>query len=304
MKTSPKFCRVNSGFYVALFVKVMAVMVMMLASAVAEDRTLLWPDTPPFGNGKPTDAKAWYTITRPENPSGAVVIFCSGGGYGGLVNLKDAPPVFELLKPYGVTLVTLEYRIPRGNSEIGLMDAQRMIRLIRHNAKEWNCDPKRIGVMGLSAGGHLAAMTAVFADEGNPQATDPVERMSCRPNFTILISPVITMGAQAHGGSRQNLLGKDATPEQIEKYSLEKQVTEKSSPCFIVHAQDDTVVPASNSQMFYEALVAKKVEAEYLKPQKGNHQVTLCRAPNWNEWKEPMVVWLKKLSIISEKPAP
>jgi len=269
----------------------------------ASERVLLWPDAPPNGKGKPSDAKAYFTISRPPNPSGAVVVFCSGGGYSGLVNLGDAPPVFELLKPFGVTLVTLEYRLPRGNSEIGLLDAQRMLRHIRYHAKEWNCDPKRVGIMGLSAGGHLAAMAATSYDAGNPKSADPVERMSCRPDFAILICPVITMGEKTHAGSRRNLLGGNPTPEMIQRYSLETQVTESTCPCFLAHAQDDSMVSPSNSQMFHDALQAKKVPSEYVKVKQGNHQMSYCRAPHWDGWKDGMVDWMKKASIIEIKSA-
>jgi len=244
-----------------------------------------------------------FTVSSPANPSGAILVFCSGGGYGSLVNLGDAPPIFELLKPYGVTLVTLEYRLPRGNSEIALLDAHRMLRYARYHAKEWKCDPKRIGIMGLSAGGHLAAMAATCFDDGNPNSDDPVERVSCRPDFAILISPVITMGAKTHAGSRKNLMGGNPTPEEIQRHSAEAQVTANTCPCFLAHAQDDSVVPPINSQMFYDALLAKKVPSEYVKVKLGNHEMSLCRSPHWDGWKDELVNWMKKASIIEIQPA-
>ncbi len=219
----------------------------------------------PNGKGNPSTEQTYFTVLSPTNPSGAVVVFCSGGGYGCLANLGDPPPMFELLKPYGVTLVVLEYRLPRGNSEIPLLDAQRMLRHVRYHAKEWKCDPKRVGVMGISAGGHLAATAATSFDDGNPKSDDPVERMSCRPDFAVLLCPVITMGTNTHAWSRENLLGRNPTPEMIQRYSAEKQVTEKTCPCFLAHAQDDRDVPPGNSQAFYEALLARKVPAEYVK---------------------------------------
>jgi dienelactone hydrolase len=211
--------------------------------------------------------------------------------------------MFELLKPYGVTLVVLEYRLPRGNSEIPLLDAQRMLRHVRYHAKEWKCDPKRVGVMGISAGGHLAATAATSFDDGNPKSDDPVERLSCRPDFAILLCPVITMGTNTHAWSRENLLGRNPTPEMIQRYSAEKQVTEKTCPCFLAHAQDDRDVPPGNSQAFYEALLARKVPAEYVKVPQGGHEMGYCRAPHWNGWKDEMVEWLKKTSIIASNSA-
>ena len=260
---------------------------------------LLWPDAAPNGKGNPSAEQTYFTVMSPTNPSGAVVVFCSGGAYGGLANLGDAPPMFELLKPYGVTLVVLEYRLPRGNCEIPLLDAQRMLRHVRYHAKEWKCDPKRVGVMGISAGGHLAATAATSFDDGNPTSNDPVERMSCRPDFAVLLCPVITMGTNTHAGSRENLLGRNPTPEAIQRYSAEKQVTEQTCPCFLAHAQDDRDVPPGNSQAFYEALLARKVPAEYVKVPQGGHEMGYCRAPHWNGWKEQMVAWLKKTAIIA-----
>ena len=271
---------------------------LLLSSVKGSERVLLWPDAPPNGKGAPSIEKAYFTVSRPPTPSGAVIVFCSGGAYASLANLGDAPPLFELLKPYGVTLVTLEYRLPRGNSEIALLDAQRMLRYVRFHANEWKRDPKRVGIMGLSAGGHLAAMAATCFDDGNPKSIDSVERMSCRPDFAILIAPVITMGEKTHADSRKNLLGENPTPEEIQRYSTETRVTENTCPCFLAHAQDDGAVSPINSQMFYDALLSKKVPAEYLKVTFGGHEMTYCRTPHWDGWKDELVDWMKKASII------
>lgn len=130
------------------------------------------------------------------------------------------------------------------------------LRHVRYHAKEWKCDPKRVGVMGISAGGHVAATAATSFDDGNPKSDDPVERMSCRPDFAILLCPVITMGTNTHAWSRENLLGRNPTPKMMQRYSAETRVTENTCPCFLAHAQDDRDVPPGNSQAFYEALLA------------------------------------------------
>src|SRR5207244_8002719 len=134
------------------------------------------------------------------------------------------------------------------------------MRTVRSNAKAWKLDPARIGIMGFSAGGHLASTAGTHFDAGKADAADPVERVSCRPDFMILVYPVITIGEKGHQGSRNNLLGKNAKPDVVDLFSNEKRVTPQTPPAFLAHALDDRVVPPDNSKMFYDALRANGVE--------------------------------------------
>ena len=150
--------------------------------------------------------------------------------------------------------MVLEYRLPKGRPFVPLLDAQRAIRTVRCNAKRWNVDPHRIGIIGFSAGGHLASTAGTHFDGGDPRAADPVARASCRPDFVILVYPVVTMGEQTHGGTKVNLLGREPRPEMVTLFSNEKQVTERTPPMFLAHAKDDTLVAPDNSRMLYDAL--------------------------------------------------
>ena len=170
---------------------------------------------------------------------------------------------------------------------------------VRFNAKAWGIDPARIGIIGFSAGGHLASTAGTHFDAGDPKATDPVNRVSCRPDFAILIYPVVTMGEKGHGGSKANLLGRDPKPEMVDLFSNEKQVTDKTPPMFLAHAKDDTVVAPDNSRMLYEALKAHKVPAEYLELPSGGHGLNGYKGPMWDAWQTKSLEWLERL----ERPA-
>ena len=179
-----------------------------------------------------------------------------------------------------------------------LLDAQRAIRTVRANAKAWTIDPAKIGIIGFSAGGHLASTAATHFDAGKPDATDPVEKVSCRPDFAILIYPVITMDATTHAGSRSNLLGKDPSPELIKRYSNETQVTDKTPPTFLAHPLDDKVVAPANSQSFYKALQAHQVPSKYLELASGGHGLNGYKGPMWDAWQTQSLEWLAELKLL------
>ena len=206
------------------------------------------------GRSRPTNAAITVHLPSPEKANGAAVVICPGGGYGGLVVGAEGHGIAQWLNQHGIAGIVLEYRLPSGRPFVPLLDAQRAIRTVRASAKQWNIDPDRIGIIGFSAGGHLASTAGTHFDAGDPQADDPIDRVSCRPDFMILVYPVITMDEKTHGGSKANLLGRDPTPELLNLFSNEKQVTAKTPPAFLAHAQDDTVVTPDNSRMFYEAL--------------------------------------------------
>lgn len=231
----------------------------------------LWPKgRAPNGDGTFDNDTAVITIYRPSTANGAVVIICPGGGYGGVVIGPEGHGIARWLNEHGIIGVVLRYRLPGGRSSVPLLDLQRAIRMVRSRGpKDWGCDSGRLGVMGFSAGGHLAATAVTLFDESDPESLSPSGRVSSRPDFGLLIYPVITMGPATHGGSRRNLLGSDPAPGLIELYSAEKQVTRRTPPCYLAHAKDDRPVPPVNGQLFHNAMKAAGVESEYLELPSG-----------------------------------
>ncbi len=268
-----------------------------LATQAAQkpDRIALWPGPAPVGGGETEKANAFITVLKPTTPNGTAIIICPGGGYAGLVKGPEGFGIAKWLNQHGITGVVLEYRLPRGKPYRSLYDAQRAIRTVRSNASKWRLDLKRVGIMGFSAGGHLASTTATHFDNGKPGAKDPVDMISCRPDFAVLIYPVITMGPKTHRGSKRNLLGNDATDNMVALFSNEKQITDKTPPAFLAHASDDRVVMPDNSKMFYEALLAHKVAGKYLELPKGGHGLSGYKGPQWEAWKTQSLQWLKTL---------
>lgn len=283
---------------------VLAMASLVTASAADQElkpeRIALWADQAPLGGGKFVTANAFITAHRPAKANGAAVVICPGGGYGGLVTEPEGHGIARWLNRHGIVGVVLEYRLPNGNAFVPLLDAQRAIRLVRSRAKEWDCDPRRIGIMGFSAGGHLASTAATHFDSGETGSADPVNRLSSRPDFVILIYPVITMGPKTHTGSRDNLLGQNPTAESVLLFSNEKQVTERTPPTFLAHAQDDGLVPADNSEMFFQALQEHKVAAKYLKLPTGGHGLNGYQGPMWDAWQTQSLEWLKEQKTIPE----
>jgi len=275
--------------------------------ASAADKTLtpekvaLWPDQAPVGDGAFEKADATMTVYRSPKANGAAVVICPGGGYGGLVTGAEGSGIAQWLNAHGLTGIVLEYRLPRGRAFVPLLDAQRAIRMVRAKGKEWGCDPQRIGIIGFSAGGHLAATAATHFDAGNAAATDPIERVGCRPDFAVLVYPVITMSEKTHGGSKQNLLGPAPSAETVELFSNEKQVTPKTPPTFLAHALDDKAVSPDNSRLFYEALQKQKVPSRYLELASGDHGLNGYKGPMWDAWQSGALKWLASLGLIPEQ---
>jgi acetyl esterase/lipase len=179
-----------------------------------------------------------------------------------------------------------------------LQDAARAMRLVRAHAGEWKLDPRRVGIMGSSAGGHLASTLLTHFDAGNPEAADPVERQSSRPDLGILCYAVITMGPLTHKGSKENLLGKEPPPELVRELSNELQVTKATPPCFIWHTSDDRTVPVENALLFAGALKAAGVPFALHIYQKGPHGQGLgsrdYNPDKWLPWTRECVLWLKE----------
>jgi acetyl esterase/lipase len=275
---------------------------MALPAAPPEAAKLaLWTGQSPVGDGK-FEAQSASIIVHPApgKMDATAVVICPGGGYGGLVVGAEGHGIARWLNQHGIAGVVLEYRLPRGRSFVPLLDAQRAIRTVRSNAKAWGINPGRIGIIGFSAGGHLASTAATHFDGGDPQAVDPVDRVSCRPDFAILVYPVVTMGAKSHGGTKANLLGNDPKPAMVKLFSNEKQVTDKTPPMFLAHAKDDTAVPPDNSRMLYEALKAHRIPAEYLELPSGGHGLNGYHGPMWDAWQTKSLEWLVREKMLPQ----
>lgn len=263
-------------------------------AAIAEDR----PEPMPLWPGDAPQSTAKITLHRPDKPNGAAIVICPGGGYGGLVKNGEGHGIAKWLNKHGITGIVLEYELPKGRSNVPLNDAQRALRTARANADDWEIDPDRLGIIGFSAGGHLASAAGTHFDLGDEEADEPIERFSSRPDFMILIYPVISMGDKGHGGSRRNLLGKNPTAELIEKFSSEKQVTKDTPPAYLAHAQDDKVVVPDNSAMFHAACKAHGVTSTYLELPSGGHGLNGYKGPMWDAWQTGSLQWLAELKMI------
>ncbi len=239
------------------------------------------------------------TMYKPANPNGMSVIICPGGGYGILAFDKEGTKVAEEMNKWGVTAFVLKYRLPDDTTNIDkslapLQDAQQAIRMVRTNAVAWGLNQKKIGIMGFSAGGHLAS-TAATHFAGNADATNK-DTTSVRPDFAILIYPVISFdSAITHKGSRNNLVGANASAEQINLYSNELQVSAKTPPSFLVHAGDDGAVPVENSIRYYQACIKYKVPAEMHLYPKGGHGFGMYNKTTTDNWMERLSNWLSSL---------
>lgn len=272
------------------------------ASALAGEplRLSLWPGEAPLGAGNSEPIQVPITVHLPEPglTTGTAVVICPGGGYGGRVVEGEGHGIARWLNAHGIAGVVLEYRLPAGNYHRPMLDAQRAIRVVRSHAAEWKLDPRRIGILGFSAGGHLASTVGTHFDGGNEHSADPIERLSCRPDFLMLVYPVITMGDKTHGGSRNNLLGPSPSAALVELFSNEKQVTKNTPPTFLTHARTDEAVPVAHSQMFYAALKAQNVPAELLEFPKGNHGYNGYKGEEWDAWQKRSLEWLSERGLL------
>lgn len=234
--------------------------------------------------------------------NGAAVIVCPGGGYGGLVIDREGYRVAKELNRAGIAAFVLKYRLPSDrimkDKAIGpLQDAQQAIKTVREKAKEWQVDPAKIGIMGFSAGGHLASTAGTHYDStfiDNPQKT------SLRPDFMVLVYPVISFeGKIGHKGSSSNLLGTSPSVERINYFSNDLQVTASTPPAYLTHAGDDTVVPVSNSIRFYEALNAKGVAVDMHIYSQGQHGYP--QTPSFDEWFGRCLHWMRVSGFVPVK---
>ncbi|MEO5912868.1 MAG: alpha/beta hydrolase [Luteolibacter sp.] len=250
----------------------------------------------PLAEGEKPPGEAVMTVYHPAKPNGTAVMIYPGGGYTMLVVEPEGQRIAKWFGEHGVTGIVVEYRLPNGDSSLPLADAERATRIVRSHATDWKL--KHVGNIGFSAGGHLAATAATHFDRGDPKANNPIDKQSCRPDFSILVYPVITMGELTHGGSKAALLGPSPDAKAIDLFSNEKQVTRDTPPTFIAHAENDTLVVPANSQMYYDALEKNKVPAEYLKLPTGGHGLNGYQGPMWEQWKTASLKWLAKQKLI------
>ncbi len=235
---------------------------------------------------------------------GAAVVICPGGGYERLAYESAGLQLAKWFNTFGVTAFVLIYRLPTSPDLVErqiapLQDAQRAIRIVRAHSAQWGIRHDRIGVMGTSAGGHLASTVGTHGEDV-ASIGDSLDRVSFRPDFMILISPVINLGSFAHVGSRSNLLGPEASPALVEKYSNETQVTSTTPPAFLVHAVNDNVVPLQNSLLFQQALVEKGVSASLHVFPYGEHKIALRNNPgSAGLWTLICEAWLGEMGFVT-----
>jgi acetyl esterase/lipase len=281
----------------------------MVAAAAEPKVELLWPGGAPGAKGDAEGDKPTLTIYLPpqDKATGAAIVICPGGGYGALAMDHEGHQIGQWLNSFGVAGFIVKYRHRNSGAGYGhpapLQDAQRAIRTVRSRAKEWGVDPNRIGILGFSAGGHLASSAATHFTESFYEARDAIDRVTCRPDFAVLVYPVISFTEPfTHVGSRNNLLGADADKSLIEKMSNEKQVTPQTPPTFLIHTWEDKGVPAENSIYFYLALRKANVPAEMHIFLKGQHGFGLGqKLDGASAWPKLCEKWMQESGFLKSK---
>jgi len=301
-------------FFVALM------MSSVLFSNAQEKAIPLYPNGIP--NSKPTPAAyienndqggndQWVTKVStpaltpfiPAQPNGTAIVIFPGGGYAGLSMDKEGYRVAKAFNSFGVTAFVVKYRLPSDDIMVDrtigpLQDAQQAVLMVRKNAAQWGIKPNKIGIIGFSAGGHLASTEGTHFDK---VLVDDKENISVRPDFMILLYPVISFGPMAHVGSRENLIGKTPSAELLNLYSNEKQITANTPPTLIIHAEDDDVVPVQNSLMFYDALVNAKVKAEMHIFESGGHGFGLNNPRSKDKWIDWAKNWMDQDGLLQKE---
>jgi len=273
----------------------------------ADSKTeLLWPAGAPGAKGDGDNDKPTLTISLPpkDKANGAAVVVCPGGGYGGLAITYEGYDIGKWLNDHGIAAFVLKYR-HRGTGyghPSPLDDAQRAIRTVRARAKEFNVDPAKIGILGFSAGGHLASTAGTHFDAGKTDSKDAIDRVSCRPDFLILCYPVVSFATEhTHKGSRKNLLGEEPDAKLVESYSNELQVTPETPPTFLWHTDADSGVVPENSVLFYLALRKAKVPAELHIYELGRHGLGLAQGePGAAAWPEACIEWMRGRGLLGK----
>jgi len=277
------------------------------AASASPQEILLWENGAPGALGQADADKPTITAYRaPRGSSGTAVIVAPGGGYSGLAIEHEGRQEAYWFNAMGITAFVLKYRLgPRYHHPIELGDAQRAIRTVRARAAEFNILADRIGMMGFSAGGHLTATAGTHFDAGKSDATDPIERVSSRPDFLILGYPVISFDpAVAHAGSVRNLLGDNPDPKLVEDLSNDLRVTAQTPPTFLFHTTNDNGVPVENSVRFYLALRKARVPVEMHLFENGPHGVGMALSdPSLSVWPSLLMNWLRAHGLLTRPAA-
>src|SRR5262245_5924298 len=257
-----------------------------LFAASAQESFPLWPEKAPGALGTTENDIPTLTVYRPAEGkvTGSAMVICPGGGYGGLAQHEGKDYALWLAE-HGVTGFVLKYRLGSHGYRHPRMleDAARAVRTVRSRAAEWGIDTNRIGIIGSSAGGHLASTLLTHFDAGNPDSPDEIEKQSSRPDLGILCYPVITMGHYTHEGSKKNLLGPNPSDQLVEFLSNEKQVTRHTPPTFLFHTVEDVAVPVENSMLFADALRKNGVSFDLHIYEKGRHGIGLGNGHPWTK---------------------
>ncbi len=279
----------------------------------------LWEGKAPHAVGDSAADKPHLTVYRPAagKANGTAVVICPGGGYGFLADDHEGKQVAEYMNGLGVTAFVLKYRIvtkdrPGPLHPAPLEDAQRAIRLVRHRAGEYGVNPDRVGIMGFSAGGHLASTAATHFDKKGLASTDPVQIQHSRPDFAILAYPVVSLETGlTHVGSRNNLLGANPDAKLVEHLSNDKQVTKETPPTFIFHTSEDKAVMPEHAVRFYLACKSAGVPCELHVYEKGRHGVGLGRDPKWTggepsvaTWPDRLADWMRSRGLLTAAKSP
>ncbi len=285
------------------------------SSATAQQATLPEPAALPLWPGRAPGAVGDSAVDRPTitpyllaagTGSGTAVVIFPGGGYSHLAVEKEGTRFARWLNGLGVAAFVVQYRLgPRYRDPAMLEDAQRAIRTVRARAAEWRVDTSRVGIMGSSAGGHLASSAATHGDAGNPSSADPIERLSSKPNFAVLLYPVITMrGPSTHPGSRRMLLGQNPDSAAVDRMSSELHVARDTPPTFLVATTDDATVPVENSLMYYRALHEAGVPVEMHLFETGSHGFGLAESnPLLSIWPKLCEDWLRQRGLLTPHPS-
>ena len=287
--------------------RIVAVLLFAAALVTAQEKQrpteLLWPGGAPGAVGTEDIDKPALTIYLPD-PAKAVgtgVVICPGGSYMHLAMDHEGQQVAEWMNSVGVAAFVLKYRLgPRYHHPVMINDAHRALRIVRTRAAQFGIAPDRVGIMGFSAGGHLASTAATHFDSGDANAADPIERAGSRPDFAILCYPVISFTTPyTHRGSRENLLGENPDPKLVEALSNELQVTPQTPPTFLFHTDTDTVVPPENSVLFYMALKKAGVPAEMHIFAEGSHGLGLAQThADLSIWPTLLANWLRTRGLL------